>query len=272
MVGWMLSNNRENPLYEKFDRVVEILRKYDCVLSLGNGLRAGAIHDSLDRAQVQELLINCELADIGRKMGCQTMCEGPGHLPLDDIEANVKLQKRMSNDAPFYVLGPLVTGLSRTSALAYLPDGRLLTAGQAGDVAFVEVRAADAPNSATTAFEGEAEPFEKSIYDLAISGYWVVIELVTPSFCSLPQYRDTVDFWLFAAQRYRADKLDEQPVDWDKYEENWGMSTCDLYWQARRLSPGVPWYAPTHAIDFKHPLLLLLRQGIEAHESPESIG
>lgn len=111
MVGWMLSNNRENPLYEKFDRVVEILRKYDCVLSLGNGLRAGAIHDSLDRAQVQELLINCELADIGRKMGCQTMCEGPGHLPLDDIEANVKLQKRMSNDAPFYVLGPLTTDI-----------------------------------------------------------------------------------------------------------------------------------------------------------------
>lgn len=111
MVGWMLSNNKENPLYEKFDRVVEILRKYDCVLSLGNGLRAGAIHDSLDRAQVQELLINCELADIGRKMGCQTMCEGPGHLPLDDIEANVKLQKRMSGDAPFYVLGPLTTDI-----------------------------------------------------------------------------------------------------------------------------------------------------------------
>lgn len=102
------------------------------------------------------------------------------------------------------------------------------------------------------------------------SGYWVVIELVTPSFGILPEYRDTVDFWLFAAQRYREDKLDEQSVDWDKYEENWGMSTCDLYWQARRLSPVVPWYAPTHVIDFKHPLLLLLRQGIEAHESPES--
>lgn len=111
LVGWMLRNNRENPLYEKFDRVVEILKKYDCVLSLGNGLRAGAVHDSLDRAQVQELLINCELAEIGQDMGCQMMCEGPGHLPLDDIEANVKLQKRMSNDAPFYVLGPLTTDI-----------------------------------------------------------------------------------------------------------------------------------------------------------------
>jgi len=112
MVGWMINNNRENPLYEKFDRVVEILKKYDCVLSLGNGLRAGAIHDSLDRAQVQEMLINCELAGMGREMGCQTMCEGPGHLPLDDIETNVKLQKRMSGDAPFYVLGPLVTDVA----------------------------------------------------------------------------------------------------------------------------------------------------------------
>jgi len=112
MVGWMITNNRENPLYEKFDRVVEILKKYDCVLSLGNGLRAGAIHDSLDRAQVQEMLINCELAGMGREMGCQTMCEGPGHLPLDDIETNVKLQKRMSGDAPFYVLGPLVTDVA----------------------------------------------------------------------------------------------------------------------------------------------------------------
>lgn len=112
MVGWMLRNNRENPLYERFDRVVEILKKYDCVLSLGNGLRAGAVHDSLDRAQVQELLVNCELAEIGQSMGCQMMCEGPGHLPLDDIEANVKLQKRMSNDAPFYVLGPLTTDVA----------------------------------------------------------------------------------------------------------------------------------------------------------------
>lgn len=81
MVGWMLRNNRENPLYEKFDKVVGILKRYDCVLSLGNGLRAGAVHDSLDRAQVQELLINCELAEAGQEMGCQMMCEGPGHLP-----------------------------------------------------------------------------------------------------------------------------------------------------------------------------------------------
>lgn len=107
MVAWMKANRRENPLYEKFDRVVEILKKYDVVLSLGNGLRAGAIHDSFDRAMIQELLINCELAEIGLRMGCQMMVEGPGHVPLDQIEANIILQKRMSNDAPYYMLGPI---------------------------------------------------------------------------------------------------------------------------------------------------------------------
>lgn len=109
MVGWMLANERENPLYENFDTVVSILKKYDTVLSLGNGLRAGAIADSLDRAQIQELIINCELAEISRDMGCQVMVEGPGHVPLDEIEASIILEKKMSGGAPYYMLGPLVT-------------------------------------------------------------------------------------------------------------------------------------------------------------------
>jgi phosphomethylpyrimidine synthase len=112
MVAWMLANNRENPLYEQFDRVVGILKKYDTVLSLGNGLRAGAIHDSSDRAQIQELLINCELAEIGREMGCQMLVEGPGHVPLDEIEGNIQLQKRMSGGAPYYMLGPIATDVA----------------------------------------------------------------------------------------------------------------------------------------------------------------
>lgn len=107
MISWMLANGRDNPLYEKFDRVVDILRRYDVVLSLGNGIRAGAIDDSSDRAQVAELVTNCELAEIGRDMGCQMMVEGPGHVPLDEIEGNIQLQKRMSGSAPYYVLGPL---------------------------------------------------------------------------------------------------------------------------------------------------------------------
>ncbi len=109
LVAWMRANNRENPLYEKFDRVVNILKKYDVVLSLGNGLRSGAIADSFDRAMVQELIINCELAEIGRQMGCQMMVEGPGHVAIDEIEANIILQKRMSNHAPYYMLGPIPT-------------------------------------------------------------------------------------------------------------------------------------------------------------------
>jgi len=109
MIQWMMKNNRENPLYEHFDRVCNILKKYDTVLSLGNGIRAGAIHDSLDRAQMAELILNCELCEIARDMGCQAMVEGPGHVPLDEIEANIILQKKMSNDAPYYMLGPLPT-------------------------------------------------------------------------------------------------------------------------------------------------------------------
>ena len=107
MVDWMDINKKENPLYEQFDRVCALMRKYDAVLSLGNGIRAGAIHDSHDRAQMAEMIINCELAEIGRSMGCQMMVEGPGHVPLDEIEGNIMLEKRMSGNAPYYVLGPI---------------------------------------------------------------------------------------------------------------------------------------------------------------------
>lgn len=107
MVSWMDVNNKENPLYEQFDRVCALMKKYDAVLSLGNGIRAGAIHDSHDRAQMAEMITNCELAELGREMGCQMMVEGPGHVPLDEIEANIILEKRMSGGAPYYVLGPI---------------------------------------------------------------------------------------------------------------------------------------------------------------------
>ncbi len=107
MVAWMDATGRENPLYEQFDRVCGLMKKYDAILSLGNGIRAGAIHDSHDRAQMAEMIINCELAEMGREMGCQMMVEGPGHVPLDEIEGNIMLEKRMSGNAPYYVLGPL---------------------------------------------------------------------------------------------------------------------------------------------------------------------
>ncbi|MCG6551009.1 MAG: phosphomethylpyrimidine synthase ThiC [Candidatus Magnetominusculus sp. LBB02] len=112
MVAWMSYNNKENPLYARFDKVVEILKRHDVVLSLGNGFRAGAIHDATDRVAIQELLINCEFAETGRAMGCQTMVEGPGHIPINEIEANIILAKKMSGEAPFYMLGPLVTDIA----------------------------------------------------------------------------------------------------------------------------------------------------------------
>ncbi|MCL4473451.1 MAG: phosphomethylpyrimidine synthase ThiC [Actinobacteria bacterium] len=112
MISWMEKNGRENPLFEEFDRLLEILREYEVVLSLGNGMRAGATADSTDQAQIQELLVNCALADRARDAGVQAMLEGPGHIPIDEIEANVVLQKKMSRGKPFYMLGPITTDIA----------------------------------------------------------------------------------------------------------------------------------------------------------------
>lgn len=112
ITAWIVHNKRENPLYERFDDLLKILKKYDTVLSLGNGMRAGAISDSTDRAQIQELIINAELAQRAKHEGVQVIVEGPGHIPIDEIETNVILQKRMTNEAPFYMLGPIVTDVS----------------------------------------------------------------------------------------------------------------------------------------------------------------
>ena len=112
MTAWMMHNDKENPLYSEFDYLLEILKKHEVTLSMGNGMRAGAVHDSTDRAQIQELIINSELAEQSFSEGVQTIVEGPGHIPLDEIEANVILMKRLSNDKPFYMLGPLVTDIA----------------------------------------------------------------------------------------------------------------------------------------------------------------
>lgn len=112
MVGWMTHQQRENPLFDQFDRLIEILHKYDVVLSLGNGMRAGAISDATDRAQIQELLVNVALAERARDAGVQAMLEGPGHIPIDEIEANVVLQKSLSGGKPFYMLGPITTDIA----------------------------------------------------------------------------------------------------------------------------------------------------------------
>lgn len=110
--NWMYCNKRENPLYEEYDRLLEIAHRYDMVLSLGDGLRPGAIADATDQGQLQELIILGELAKRARDAGVQVMIEGPGHVPLTEIEANIKLQKKLCQGAPFYVLGPLPTDIA----------------------------------------------------------------------------------------------------------------------------------------------------------------
>lgn len=110
--AWIVENETENPLYKDFDYILEIAKEHDFVLSLANGMRAGAIADATDRAQVQELIILGELIDKSREAGVQAMVEGPGHIPLDEIKANVILQKKLCRGAPFYMLGPIVTDIA----------------------------------------------------------------------------------------------------------------------------------------------------------------
>jgi len=112
LTTWMLHHDRENPLYEYYDRLLELARKYDITLSLGDGLRPGCIADATDRAQIHELMTLGHLTELAWDKGVQVMIEGPGHVPLDQINANVLIQKKLCNNAPFYVLGPLVTDIA----------------------------------------------------------------------------------------------------------------------------------------------------------------
>ena len=112
LAHWMDFNNQENPLYEQYDRLLEIAKNYDMVLSLGDGLRPGCLADATDRGQVQELILLGELTRRARERGVQVMIEGPGHVPIRDIQANILLEKSLCNGAPFYVLGPLPTDIA----------------------------------------------------------------------------------------------------------------------------------------------------------------
>ncbi|MEO0275822.1 MAG: phosphomethylpyrimidine synthase ThiC [candidate division WOR-3 bacterium] len=104
---WMMHNKKENPLYEKFDELLDIAREYDMTLSLGDGLRPGSIIDATDRAQIEELILLGELVERARSKGVQVMVEGPGHIPINEIKMNVEMEKKFCKNAPFYVLGPL---------------------------------------------------------------------------------------------------------------------------------------------------------------------
>ncbi len=112
LAAYIIRTGRENPLYSNFDYLLELAAKYDFTISLGDGLRPGCLHDASDRAQIEELMVSSELVKRARRKGVQVMVEGPGHVPLDQIEANVKLEKIACDGAPFYVLGPLVTDVA----------------------------------------------------------------------------------------------------------------------------------------------------------------
>lgn len=108
LFGWMMMNDAENPFYEYYDELLDILREYDVTLSLGDSLRPGGIHDATDPAQIAELITLGELTKRAWEKDVQVIIEGPGHVPINDIEMNMKLEKKLCHNAPFYVLGPLV--------------------------------------------------------------------------------------------------------------------------------------------------------------------
>lgn len=111
LIAWMHENGLENPLYAEYDHLLDLARDRGFALSLGDGLRPGSVADATDAAQLHELLVLGKLVERARKAGVQAMVEGPGHVPLNQVEANVKIEKSVCEGAPFYVLGPLVTDI-----------------------------------------------------------------------------------------------------------------------------------------------------------------
>jgi len=112
LTGWMLHNQKENPLYEQFDRLLAILKEYDVTLSLGDAIRPGSTADSLDGAQLQGMIVAGELVARAQAAGVQVMVEGPGHVPMHHVEATILLQKRLCNGAPYFILGTLATDVA----------------------------------------------------------------------------------------------------------------------------------------------------------------
>ena len=112
LLEWMERNGRENPFYEHFDRLLDLCRRFDVTLSLGDGLRPGCLRDATDAAQIQELIVLGELTKRCWQAEVQVIIEGPGHVPLNEVVANMQLEKKLCHGAPFYVLGPIVTDVA----------------------------------------------------------------------------------------------------------------------------------------------------------------
>ena len=137
--NWMYCNKRENPLYEEYDRLLEIAHRYDMVLSLGDGLRPGAIEDATDQGQLQELIILGQLAQRARAAGVQVMIEGPGHVPITEIEANIKLQKKLVRALRFMSWGRCPQ-ISRRVTITLPPPSAGLLPEPRGQIFFAMLR------------------------------------------------------------------------------------------------------------------------------------
>ena len=111
LAKWMLVHGKQNPMYDHWEDICDVMRQYDVTFSIGDGLRPGGLADATDRAQLAELVTLGELTERAWRKGVQVMIEGPGHVPFDQIEYNMKLQRQLCHGAPFYVLGPLVTDI-----------------------------------------------------------------------------------------------------------------------------------------------------------------
>ena len=111
LAKWMLVHNKQNPMYDHWEAICDVMRQYDVTFSIGDGLRPGGLADATDAAQLAELATLGELTERAWRKGVQVMIEGPGHVPLDQIEYNMKLERQLCHGAPFYVLGPLVTDI-----------------------------------------------------------------------------------------------------------------------------------------------------------------
>jgi phosphomethylpyrimidine synthase len=112
LYAWMETTGKENPFYEHYEKLLEIFEKYDVTVSLGDAMRPGSLHDATDASQIEELIVLGELTQKARQKNVQVIVEGPGHMAINEIDANVKLHKKLCHDAPFYVLGPIVTDVA----------------------------------------------------------------------------------------------------------------------------------------------------------------
>jgi phosphomethylpyrimidine synthase len=186
-IGWMLHNERENPYYENFDYLLEILKEFDVTISLGDAFRPGCIEDASDRVKYTEFILLGELVERCRETGVQAMVEGPGHVPIDEIETSVKAMKFVTKNAPLYLLGPLVTdiaagydhiaaaigaaiaGMSGADFICYVTPSEHLALPTVEDVREGVIAAKIAAHAVDLVKEGQRERARKRDYEMSLA-------------------------------------------------------------------------------------------------------